>query len=65
LEAFKNDLPVLVADNTCLPEVGGDAILQFNPFDVDDIAAKIKNVLSDPGMQKDMIRRGNESALFN
>jgi glycosyltransferase involved in cell wall biosynthesis len=60
LEAFKNDLPVLVADNTCLPEVGGDAILQFNPFDIDDIATKIKNVLSDPGLQKDMIRRGNE-----
>lgn len=60
LEAFKNDLPVLVADNTCLPEVGGNAVLQFDPFDTDDIAKKIKTVLDDADLRKDMISKGQE-----
>jgi glycosyltransferase involved in cell wall biosynthesis len=60
LEAFKHDLPVLVANNTCLPEVGGNAVLQFNPFDTADIALKIKTVLDDVNLQKDMIDKGRE-----
>jgi len=60
LEAFKHHLPVLVAGNTCLPEVGGSAVLQFNPFDAADIAAKIKIVLDDNDLQKSMINKGEE-----
>ncbi|MDB5011282.1 MAG: hypothetical protein JWQ06_2071, partial [Mucilaginibacter sp.] len=60
LEAFKYGLPVLVADNTCLPEVGGDAVLQFNPFDIDDIFLKIKTVLDDAELQQEMIKKGQE-----
>jgi glycosyltransferase involved in cell wall biosynthesis len=60
LEAFKYNLPVLVANNTCLPEVGGDAVLQFDPFDIDDIAEKIKTVLDDVVLQKEMINKGRE-----
>jgi glycosyltransferase involved in cell wall biosynthesis len=60
LEAFKNNLPVLVADNTCLPEVGGNAVLQFDPFDPDDIAEKIKTVLDNADLRKDMISKGQE-----
>jgi glycosyltransferase involved in cell wall biosynthesis len=60
LEAFKNNLPVLVADNTCLPEVGGDAVLQFDPYDTNDMALKIKTVLDDTVLQKNMIIKGRE-----
>ena len=60
LEAFKHDLPVLVANNTCLPEVGGNAVLQFNPFDTADITLKIKTVLDGADLQKDMINKGRE-----
>lgn len=60
LEAFKNSLPVLVANNTCLPEIGGDAVLQFDPFDIDDIAVKIKTVLDNNILRKDMINKGQE-----
>ncbi|MEP6611193.1 MAG: glycosyltransferase family 1 protein [Mucilaginibacter sp.] len=60
LEAFKSNLPVLVANNTCLPEVGGDAVLQFNPFDVDDMVAKIKAALNDASLREDMINKGRE-----
>jgi len=60
LEAFKYNLPVLVANNSCLPEVGGDAVLQFNPFDINDIAEKIQAVLENPELQKEMIDKGRE-----
>jgi glycosyltransferase involved in cell wall biosynthesis len=60
LEAFKHNLPVLVANNTCLPEIGGDAVLQFDPFDVNDISIKIKLVLDDEELRKDMIIKGQE-----
>jgi glycosyltransferase involved in cell wall biosynthesis len=60
LEAFKNDLPVLVANNTCLPEVGGEAVLQFDPFNTDEIAKKIKTVLDDVDLRKNIISKGRE-----
>ncbi|GAA4096941.1 glycosyltransferase family 1 protein [Mucilaginibacter panaciglaebae] len=58
LEAFKNDLPVLVANNTCLPEVGGEAVLQFDPFDIDDIYQKIKSVAIDEELRSDLVKKG-------
>jgi glycosyltransferase involved in cell wall biosynthesis len=59
LEAFNYNVPVLVADNTCLPEIGGDAVLQFDPFSDDDIARKIKIALDDETLRNDMIVKGN------
>jgi glycosyltransferase involved in cell wall biosynthesis len=53
-------LPVIIADNTCLPEVGGDAVLQFDPFNVNDMAAKIKAALDDAGLREDMVKKGRE-----
>lgn len=58
LEAFASNLPVLVANNTCLPEIGGDAVLTFNPFDENDIAQKIKMALDDENLREDMIAKG-------
>lgn len=60
LEAFANDLPVLVADNTCLPEVGGDAVLTFDPFDTDAVFTAIKTVLDNPDLRKEMISKGRQ-----
>ncbi|HEY0667942.1 MAG TPA: glycosyltransferase family 1 protein [Sphingobacteriaceae bacterium] len=60
LEAFHHKLPVLVANNTSLPEVGGDAVLTFDPFNVEDIADKIKQVIACPELQKRMSESGFE-----
>lgn len=60
LEAFKNDLPILVSNNTCLPEVGGDAVITFDPFDIDDMTIKIKNVLDDAQLRSEMINKGQK-----
>jgi glycosyltransferase involved in cell wall biosynthesis len=64
LEAFNHDLPVLVANNTCLPEVGGDAVLQFDPFDTDDISKKIQAVVDDAELRKEMIAKGKERLKY-
>jgi glycosyltransferase involved in cell wall biosynthesis len=58
LEAFKYNLPVLVADNTCLPEIGGDAVLTFDPFDTEDIYLKMKITLQDESLRQDLINKG-------
>jgi glycosyltransferase involved in cell wall biosynthesis len=58
LEAFKHGLPVLVANNTSLPEVGGDAVLTFDPFDISDIYIKMKTVLEDDHLRENMISKG-------
>lgn len=58
LEAFKYGLPVLVADNTCLPEVGGDAVLQFDPYDIADISTKMKMVLENETLRNQLISKG-------
>lgn len=60
LEAFRYHLPVLVADNTCLPEVGGDAVLTFNPFDAKDISTKMKLVLENEELRKELIVKGQK-----
>jgi len=58
LEAFEKGLPVLVANNTCLPEVGGDAVMQFDPFDIDDLYQKIKALTDDEELRLDLIKKG-------
>lgn len=60
LEAFSNSLPVLVANNTCLPEVGGDAVLTFDPFDIDDMRNKIMMALNDGRLREQLIAKGND-----
>lgn len=60
LEAFKYSLPVLVADNTALPEIGGEAVLTFDPFSIDDIAAKIEMALNNDSLRATLINKGRE-----
>ena len=60
LEAFKYQLPVIVANNTCLPEVGADAVLTFNPYDKADLVSKIKILINQPVLKAELINKGQE-----
>ncbi|MBM3401569.1 MAG: glycosyltransferase family 4 protein [Bacteroidetes bacterium] len=60
LEAFHHGLPVIVSDNTCLPEVGGDAVLSFDPFSIEDISNKMKILSEDHELKSELIRKGRE-----
>jgi len=66
LEAMKCGAPVIVGNQTSLPEVVGDAGVQFDPFDVDDMAAKIEEVISDSNLRADLRVKGlNRAKLFD
>ena len=60
LEAFEHGLPVLIANNSCLPEIAADAALSFNPYEPVEIYDKIKMLLEDESLRKDLIKRGYE-----
>jgi glycosyltransferase involved in cell wall biosynthesis len=58
LEAWSYYLPVLVADNTCLPEVGGKAVLTFDPSNSNDMAEKMELIWRDEKTRSDLIEKG-------
>lgn len=60
LEAFHYQMPVIVANNTCLPEVGGDAVLSFDPFNTQDIFEKLKMIIEDQELLSRLAKKGNE-----
>ena len=60
LEAMAHGAPVASSNATCLPEVNGDAAHYFNPLDVNDIAEKINDVLTDDKLRSGLIKKGSE-----
>lgn len=60
LEAFAAEIPVLVANNSCLPEVGANAVISFDPFSIADMMEKMKIVIVNTDLQKDLIQKGKE-----
>ena len=59
LEAFKYQVPVVIANNTCLPEVAGQGAKSFNPFSVQDMANAICTLLKDEPLRQTYIEKGN------
>ena len=59
LEAFKYQVPVVIANNTCLPEVAGQEAKSFNPFSVKEMANAISTLLKDEALRQSYIEKGN------
>lgn len=60
LEAMARGIPVVSSNATCLPEILGEAVIYFNPLDVDDMTEKIKKTLLNDRVKKELIRKGFE-----
>lgn len=60
LESMACGTPVICSNTTSLPEVGGDAVVYCDPYDVENIKVQIELVLNDEILQKDMIKNGLE-----
>jgi glycosyltransferase involved in cell wall biosynthesis len=60
VECFLHKVPVLVANNTCLPEIGGDAVIGFNPFDAAELAGKMKTLIDNPAICQDLVQKGTD-----
>lgn len=58
LEAMVHGCPVVSSNVSCLPEVHGDAAHYFDPYDVQDIARKIDEVISNETLRKKLIMQG-------
>jgi glycosyltransferase involved in cell wall biosynthesis len=62
LEAMSCGTPVVVADNSSLPEVAGDAALLVDAEDTEALADALTRVLSDSMLRQGMIERGIRQA---
>ncbi len=60
LEAMACGCPVIASLATSVPEVAQEAALYFNPADVNDIAAKMGQLVSNPSLRKSLVEKGNE-----
>jgi len=58
LEAMGYGTPVVSSNATCLPEVYQDGAHYFDPQNVDDIASKINDVLTNDALRADLIAHG-------
>ena len=50
LEAFNASIPLISANNSCLPEVAGDAAVYFDPYHVNELSQCMQELIDDPAM---------------
>ena len=62
LEAMSVGCPVLVSNMGPMPEVSQDAAIYFNPYDTDELASKIKLVMSNDNLQTELSEKGLKQA---
>jgi glycosyltransferase involved in cell wall biosynthesis len=66
LEAMACGTPVVASNTSSLPEAVGDAGLMVRPTDVEGLADAMAHLITDPGLNEDLSRRGLERArLFS
>ncbi len=58
LEAMQLGLPVLCSKGTSLGELTGDAALLVNPWDTNEIAAGLRQILEDASLRRILVERG-------
>jgi glycosyltransferase involved in cell wall biosynthesis len=60
LEAMVYDCPVAVSNASCLPEVAGEAGVYFDPFQYDDMAEKIGQLLASAELRSKFVQLGQK-----
>lgn len=62
LEGLCSAVPVLTSTGSCFSETGGKAALYADPLNIEDIAYKLRQLVNDSDLRRDMIRLGVEQA---
>ena len=62
LEAMASGTPVACSNLSSLPEVAGEAADLFDPYQVDDMARAMKNILANPRQAAKLRERGQARA---
>jgi glycosyltransferase involved in cell wall biosynthesis len=60
LDAFSTSLPVITSNVSAMPEVGGDAAVYSDPFNIKDIREKIRMVMEDENLRSNLVKKGLE-----
>lgn len=60
LEAFAHKVPVLVSNNSCLPEVADNAAITFDPTNPTALSKLIEQTLNDSALIQSLQQRGTE-----
>jgi glycosyltransferase involved in cell wall biosynthesis len=60
LEAWASGIPVIVADNSSLKEIGGSAVLKFKTGEVQDLVKKMNNLLNYATIRKELVDKGKK-----
>lgn len=62
LEAMAYGVPVLCSNTSSIPEVGGEAVLTFNPHSPSELCAQALKLINTPRLRESMIQKGLERA---
>lgn len=63
LEAMYCDTPVIASNVTSLPEVGGDAVLYVDPFDIEAIQQGMEQLAGDENLRNELITKGRSQRV--
>jgi glycosyltransferase involved in cell wall biosynthesis len=62
VEAMATGIPVICSNAGSLPEIAGNAALFFDPYNTDEIAATISEIVSNPDLRRKLSQLGYEQA---
>ncbi len=62
LDAFSAGCPVILANCSCFPEVGGDAALYFDEGDAETLRKHVEALMKDESLRKNLVAKGLERA---
>jgi glycosyltransferase involved in cell wall biosynthesis len=66
VEAMKCGIPVIVSNSSSLIEIAPDKEFLFDPYDFNDLALKIKIILEDESLRKELSEKSlNQAAKFD
>lgn len=62
IEAMSLECPVISSRSTCLPEIGGDACLYFDPSDIEEAASILNLFTKHSSLREDLVSRARARA---
>lgn len=61
IEAMSCGCPVITSNISSMPEIGGEAAIYVDPKNTEEIAQKLKLIMTDQNLRTDLIRKGFEN----